>query len=124
MQAEKPDFYLASSEGYGMEKPRACWRLKRLANRDRDDLLLIKIAPPLTGQEYGLGGRDLDVVLLATRHAGASLFPIKDWPVFVHVARPLIESPDDRDVLSSKEFELIAWAALYQTEEDACLKAI
>ena len=119
-----PDFYLASSEGYNMEEPRRCWRVRRVATPGRDDFLLVKIDPPLIGQNYGLGDRDVDLVLIATRHVGSSLFPINEWPIFVHVARPLIENPELHDRLRDDQFQLIAWAALYQTEEKARLKAM
>jgi hypothetical protein len=76
----EPDFYMASTEGYGMEEPRRCWKIKRLATVKRKDFLLVRIDPPLPGQKYGLQGRDIDVVLVATRHQGASLFPITRWP--------------------------------------------
>jgi hypothetical protein len=62
---DKADFYLASTEGSDMEEPRSCWRLKRIRTDNRDDLLLVKIDPPLVGQKHGLGGRDIDFVLLA-----------------------------------------------------------
>lgn len=120
----KPDFYLASTEGYGMDEPRRCWQIKRLATDGRDDLMLVKIEPPLIGQKYGLGGRDIDFVLVAPRHQGASLFPINEWPLYVHVARLLIENPETRDALLPHEFESIAWAELYLTEDDARVKAV
>ena len=120
----EPDFYLASTDSYELGAPRRCWRVKRLATDNRNDLLLIRIEPPLIGQKYGLGPRDIDLVLVAPRHQGGSLFPINEWPLYVHVARPLIENPEDRDALLSNEFESIAWAELYRTEEDARLKAM
>ena len=120
----KPDFYLASTEGYELDEPRRCWRVKRLKTDSRDDLLLVRIDPPLIGQKYGLGGRDINLVLVAPRQQGGSLFPINEWPLYIHVARLLIENPEDRDALRSDEFESIAWAELYRTEEDARLKAM
>jgi hypothetical protein len=120
----EPDFYLASTEGYELESPRRCWRVKRLASESRNDLLLVKIEPPLNGQKYDMGGRDIDLVLIATRQQNASLFPINEWPLYVHVARPLIDNPENRDVLRENDFESIAWAELYRTEEDARLKAM
>lgn len=120
----EPDFYLASSEGYDLESPRRAWRVKRLSTDGRDDLLLLKVDPPLLGQKYGLGSRDVDMVLVATRHHGSSLFPINEWPIFVHVARPLVEHPELRDYLRPNEFESIAWAELYRTERDARSKAM
>ena len=124
MSKDHPDFYLASSEGYDMAEPRRCWIIKRLTTGQRDDLLLIRIEPPLIGQKYGLGGKDINQVIVATRHQGASLFPVKVWPVFVHVVRPLIENSQDRESLHDGEFESIAWAELYRSEQDARAKAM
>jgi hypothetical protein len=119
-----PDFFLASSDGYSIEKPRLCQTVKRVCSDTRDDLLLIKIEPPLVGQSYGLGSRDIDTLLVATRHKGASLFPIKEWPVFVYVSRLLIENPEEREQIHDNEFELIAWAEIYETEAKAIAKTM
>lgn len=121
---DNPDFFLASSEGYRLEAPRSCKRIKRVRSDNRDDLLLVKVEPPLIGQPYGLGGRDIDILLVATRHKGDSLFPVKEWPVFVHVARLLIENPDEREQIHDNEFESIGWAELYATEAAAKAKAM
>ena len=67
-----PDFFLASTEGIRLEAPRRCYRLRRIAGRGGDDYLLIRIVPPIIGQPYGLGVGDIDRVILATRHEGAS----------------------------------------------------
>jgi hypothetical protein len=120
----EPDFYMASTEGYGMEEPRRCWRIRRLATAKRKDILLVKIDPPLPGQKYGLQGRDIDVVLVATRHQAASLFPITRWPVYVHVARLLVDDPERLMQLQEYEFKSVAWAELYRTEKDARLKVM
>lgn len=121
---DNPDFFLASSEGYRLEEPRSCKRIKRVSSDNRDDLLLVKVEPPLIGQPYGLGGRDIDTLLVATRHKGDSLFPVKEWPVFVHVARLLIENPEEREQIHDNEFESIGWAELYATEAAARAKAM
>jgi hypothetical protein len=99
---------LASTEGYDMEKPRRCWRVRRLAMAKRDDLLWLKIDPPLLGQTYGLGECDINLVLVATRHQGSSLFPIAEWPVYVHVARPLVDHPELLDKLQEGQLQSIA----------------
>jgi hypothetical protein len=115
----KADFYLASSEGYGLEQPRTCYRIKQLKSHTREDLLLIRIDPPIPGQAYGFGGRDIDKVVVATRHVGSSLFPIRDWPVFVHVAIPLIDNLELRERVEDQEIREIGWAELYQTRKAA-----
>ena len=117
------DFYLASSEGYGLEAPRACSVIKRLCGEKRDDYVLVSIDPPLIGQVYGLGGRDIHHVIVATRHQGDSLFPIEEWPAFVHVARLLVPF-EGQDAIRVDEMESIAWGELYETEEAARDKAM
>ncbi len=72
--------------------------------------------------EFLLASSEGYMLLLATRHVGDSLFPIQRWPVFVHVAGPLVENPEHREVIHDSQFEPIAWAELYQTSEDARLK--
>lgn len=119
MTNDSPDFYLASSEGYDLEAPRRCFRIKRLGGDFRDDYLLIKVDPPLVGQSHALGGQDVDQIVIAPRHRGVSLFPILEWPVFVHVVRVLVDDPEIRDKLHDSELEEIAWAELYQTEKEA-----
>ncbi|MCC6672164.1 MAG: hypothetical protein IT458_13970 [Planctomycetes bacterium] len=114
---------MASSEGYEMESPRRCRAIKRLSGEDRDDYLLIGIDPPLNGQFFGRGGRDIDQVVIATRHRGESLFPIRRWPVFIHVARLLVPY-EGQDVVRNDEVEPIAWAELYATEEAARARAL
>jgi hypothetical protein len=118
-ETEKPDFYLSSHDIEPPLSPRRCYAIKRLRGKVRDDYLLIRIDPPLIGQPYGMGGRDIDQVIVATRHEGASLFPIRDWPVFVHVARPLIEHPEQRDHVAFYEMQNIIWGELYKTQQDA-----
>ncbi len=120
---EAPDFFLASSEGYGLEVPRRCHRIRRIRGRSGDDYLLVRVDPPIIGQRYGLGGQDIDRVVLATRHEGESLFSITAWPVCVHVAR-MIREPEERDTMTREDLEEIGWAELYKTEDDARQAAV
>lgn len=115
---ENPDFYLTSSEGYGLEEVRQCFRKRRLGGRTADDYLLVRVKPPIIGQRFGLGDRDLDEVVLATRHEGQSLFPVSEWPLYVHVARPVVDM-GDRTTITTREIALIGWAEIYPTEEQA-----
>jgi hypothetical protein len=114
-----PDFYLVSTEDRKFGEPRACYRLKRMYGDGRDDYLLIRIDPPIIGQRYGLGARDIDKVIIATRHSGGSLFPINEWGLHVHVARVLMDNPESREVIHDSEMEEIDWAALAPTMEEA-----
>ena len=101
-----------------MDSPRRCKAIKRLRGENRDDYLLISIDPPLNGQTFGLGENDLDQVFVATPHRGQSLFPIKQWPVFVHVALLLVPY-EGQDVVRNNELDAFAWAELHETEQAA-----
>ncbi|MDC0358637.1 hypothetical protein OAO01_07460 [Oligoflexia bacterium] len=117
-KSKKPDFYLSSSEGYGLEVPRACYRQKRIGGRNGDDYLSVHIEPPICGQRFGLGDKDLSDVILATRHDGTSLFPVSEWPLYIHVAR-LLHDVADKSELTENDLELIGWAEIYRTKQEA-----
>jgi len=51
--------------------------------------MLIKIKPPLIGQKYGLGDRDITNLILSPRFSGSSLFPVNEWPCQVLIMRIL-----------------------------------
>ncbi|HYD34965.1 MAG TPA: hypothetical protein VD999_02765 [Vitreimonas sp.] len=119
----EPDFFLASSEGYDLEEPKKCYKLRRVSNENRDDMLLVKVEPPLVGQGYGLGGKDVDTLLIIPRHVGASLFPINEWPLYVHVALVPLDRIN-QNTFSKEEIKPIAWAELYPTWESAKSKSI
>jgi hypothetical protein len=114
-----PDFFLASTEGYSLSIPRACWQIKRLTTIKRDDILLVRIDPPLPGALYGLNrGRD-DVVIIAPYFQGTSLFPVSKWPLAVHVGHVFVENAETRDRLEDGEFKSVALGEIYRTEDDA-----
>jgi hypothetical protein len=118
-ETNEPDFYLdARDESSSMDELRACWRIKRISTGKSDDFLLVRIDPPVIGQPYGLGDRDITVLVIAPKWQNTSLFPINVWPMPVYVFRSLVDDPHLRDEIPLKEMEMIAWAALYRTEED------
>jgi hypothetical protein len=119
MTPKDPEFYLTSSEGYNLQEIRTCKRIRRFARKDRDDLLLIEIDPPIIGQQFGLGARDIHRVVVTPRHVGYTLFPVNSWPAYVHVARLLIDECEIEETLDVKDLELIAWAELYPDLESA-----
>lgn len=117
---ELPDpFFLSSSEGYGLDAPHRCTPIRRLRTEGRDDLLLVRVEPPLLGQLYGLGNEEIVYLVIAPRHAGVSLFPVSEWPASVHVARILVTAPEACLRLDQSEIEEIAWAEIYPDEDTA-----
>ena len=115
-----PDFYLSSTDTYGLETPRRVRRIKRIAIGKRDDALLAEIDPPIAASTSKES--NTSIVILATRHTGCSLFPLSKLPLSVHVAKPLVENVQSRDHLELTEVRTIAWAELYKTEQDAVRK--
>ncbi len=117
-QVNHPDFYLLSSEGYGLDKIiRNCFKRKKLYGLNPDGYLLCDIDPVIVGQAFNLGDRDIKQVIIASRHKKFSLFPIIDWPCYVHIARSLI-SPENLNHREDSDMDLIAWAELYEKKED------
>jgi hypothetical protein len=117
MSSDAPDFYLASAEGHGLDKPRKCYRLRRLSGDHRDDLLLIRVDPPLEGRHHGWNVGNVDTLVVATRHVGDSLFPIARWPVPVHVATSFVNDLEEREYLHDHELRNFAWGELYEHVE-------
>ena len=109
-----PDFYLTSSEGYGLEEVRKCYKERRLLNDHPDGYMLCEVEPPIVGQPYGLGSQDIHRIVIASRHAGYSLFAINEWPAYVHVARLIHNLSDDKLVVAEKDIESIGWAEIYE----------
>jgi len=115
----KPDFYIASSEGYDMQEPREAWFIERVKTQYHDDWMWVAINPPIIGQKYGLGGKDIDTVMILPRHKGMSLFPPNEWPLCVYVVRLLVSPWALDDMVPEGSYECIAWAELYKTRDDA-----
>lgn len=112
---EVPDFWMSTTDGIPLEEPRACYKVRRLTGSNSDGYLLCEIDPPFIGQRYGLGGRDIDRVMMAVRHRGRSLFPIGEWPAYVHVARLTVEIGDHQFVVERNDFKSMIWAELYDS---------
>jgi hypothetical protein len=78
---ELPDFFLSSAgESELLSEPRACWSRARLRDQVRDDYMLIQIEPPLIGQQFGLGDKDISQLIISARLQGDTLFPVSHWP--------------------------------------------
>jgi len=112
-----PDFFLDATETGDPRELRACWLEGRLRDSSRDDYMLVRIDPPLIGQPYGLGDRDIERVLLATRHAGRTLFPVTEWPAFVYVLRVLDDTVLKTKMFSANHVQMIRWAILHKERQ-------
>jgi len=109
-----PDFYLASTEGYNLDEPRKCWRISEARTEKRDDLLLVRVVPPVLYANH-----PYETVIVASRHVGDSVLRITQWPVDVHVAVLEPECAVEEGFIPYACLDEIAWAELYRTEPDA-----
>jgi hypothetical protein len=114
-----PDFYLASGDSLILEKPRECFVIKRLKSEARDDLLLLRIDPPIRGKDFTIPINKIEKVAVANHFDDILLFPITRWPVPVYVLAVLIDNPEQESIISNDQMKLIAWAELYETLEEA-----
>ena len=108
-----PDYYLSSTDTYGLEAPRRVRGIKRIAMGQRDDALLAEIDPPIAA--WTSKESNTSIVILATRHKECSLFPVSEWPLSVHVTKPLVKNVRGPDHMELTEVQTIAWAELYES---------
>lgn len=115
-----PDFFLGSSEHRGKwATVRACWLSSVLLMEDGTECALIKIAPPIIGQPYGLGGGDIYDLILASRYK-KRIFSTKREPLErVHIFRVLNKSNFADKIVINSDIELTAWGEIYPTLKDA-----
>lgn len=113
---QEPSFYLASTDSSPAFAPRRCFIEEELVvNGERDNYLRVRIEPAIIGQPYGLGDKDIEDVVLATRYAGSTLHPVNEWPMIVFVCRIVNQNIRHSGKASAKDLELILIGELYQT---------
>ena len=119
--AERPDFFMsAAGEMTGdFAAVRACWIRGRVRDDFHDGHMLVEIDPPVTGQNYGLAGRDITAVILSPHFRESRLFPVVEWPGHVYVSRILDHRVIESLAISKGQVELIAWAVIFRTIEEA-----
>lgn len=116
-QFDIPDFYLTSSESYSLESVRHCFKRKKLTGSNADGYLLCDISPSIMIKQNGFDN-EISQIILISRHRGCSLFSVTEWPVYVHVARPLIGNISNRLEILDSEIESISWGEIYRDIKD------
>lgn len=101
-----PEFYLVSTELRESYEPRACRIVRRLASELRDDLALVKVEPPIPRHVYETE-EDLEWLILGSRHQGASLFPITEWPSAVYICRLSENSMPRSETITSENLRIL-----------------
>jgi hypothetical protein len=118
---QKPDFYMSSVDYELLAEPRRCYEIKRISSKSWGDLMLIRIDPPFEETQIRGPEKKIAEIIIAPRHVGETLYPISNWPLFVHVCLPAELRKESQWVIDTElgPFESIVWAELYATEEAA-----
>jgi hypothetical protein len=111
-------YFLSSLDSSRFQSVRECVLVKRLVFDTGKECALVRIDPPVNGQDFNMG-TTIESVILANRHDEATLFPIDEFPCFVVIARPLKGSISDRDIITRDDLEIIGSGELYRSHGDA-----
>ena len=115
---EEEVYYLSSLESERFETTRECVFLKRLRFNTGKECALVRLSPAIIGQDFGVSG-DISIFVVANRHKGEGLTPIRRFPCFIHVARLLIRDIESKQVIAKEDLQVVGWCELYRTRDDA-----
>jgi len=117
---ERTSIFLGSREHRGeWRRARRCSTVGRITDEQGRHYLWVRVDPPVIGQPYGLGDREISELLLLAHYEGTSLFPISEFPLSVYIYRALDDRVFQDRTISSANLELAAWGELYQTRDEA-----
>lgn len=110
-------YYLSSLESTRFEPVRECRVVEELAFDTGKSAIVGRIEPGVIGQDFNRSA-DLDTVILASRHEGASIEEITEFPFFVFIAIAR-EGYQLKSPIRSDDLEIIGWGELYRSYHDA-----
>ena len=116
----RPDFYLSSTEHRGeWAKPRAGYVEQVTKDRRGVTHLWIRLSP--SAENAGVKVRHL---VVGPHFEGASVWPDPRFPLPVYLYVLKAKKPPTPDVFEPSDFDLVAWAELYKSRDDAERAAI
>jgi hypothetical protein len=108
---------MSSGEAVSWSQPRACRSLGVVPGPARP-LLGLAIDPPVIGQPYGLGGEDIEQIVVTPVNPRHSVDPLT-LPTDVHVLLPRAPFDPSAGPLGATDLRNIARAKLLATREEA-----
>ncbi|MCG8322559.1 MAG: hypothetical protein MI921_23875 [Cytophagales bacterium] len=114
---EYKKYYLSSLDSYQFTEIRELEVLREIVIEPKSkEAWLVKVNPSVIGQNFGLGGEDINYLILTPRHKGENMHPLPKFPCFVHIARILSNHlpPVTETTMRSKELETIGWGEIYK----------
>jgi len=113
-----PQYYLSSLDSYALEAVRVCDFVTIKHFDTGKECAIAELDPPISGHLFGLAS-DVTEVVLTARHDGDVLSNIREFPCFVHIARPVIAGIRKQNVIVAADLENLAWGELYRSKSDA-----
>lgn len=110
-------YYLSSLESVRFNETRECELQKKIVLLSGKEAAFVSVYPRIIGQPFGC--LDIEYVLLLNRHEEYGLFPIRQYPCFVHIARYLPGGYCKPNVIDVNQIENIGWGEIYRTKIDA-----
>ena len=110
--------YLSSTESYRFSGVFECRVRERFVFEAGNPALLVELSPKLPGSDFGRSG-DVGEFVVASRLEGLTVDDLSHMPIFVHLALPPVGWSPAVGPPSSEGFQVVAWAELYRTREDA-----
>lgn len=118
IMSTQPDFFLtAAGEHKPLEDPRACWVKHRL--RDAQHISHFVIAAQLPSHSADTPTHGSTLLIVSPRQKGDALSPIRSWPAHVYVSHMVKDSLLHGEPFDTSCLDVIAWARIYPTLEDA-----
>jgi hypothetical protein len=116
---DEPACWLTSGEEPFWAEPRAAWRLGVAEGPDpHRALLALRIDPPAIGQGFGLGGEDIEQIVVTPVSRSDSVDPLR-LPVEVHLLLPREPWSPGVERLGRDDLRLVSRARLVSTRSQA-----
>ena len=108
--------YLSSYDYYSFQEPRQILHYQKIKVGNRNTLI-VEVDRPLIGQKYGWEGNVITTFYLVNRVDENAFDKLDKFPIEVHVTATKTHKAATPTSLS--ELQNIAWACLYDNEQDA-----
>jgi hypothetical protein len=120
--SEAPDLYMRGydvREESDLARVRACWKVREVRYLNPYAHLLLRCSPPISGKPYAFDDKDIELVVVAPRHAGFSVSSPGPFPLHVYVLRILPGVEVDKERFVKGDLDLFMWGLLYRSLQDA-----
>ena len=114
----KPNYYLSSLEVRDFQT-HECYVVKPVRFATGCEGIIVRVNPVVIGQRYGLGGADIDYLVLFCDIETDRINPPSRLPCLVRAWRFLSSNWTDIEPLKPQDISLVAFGEIYKTRYDA-----